>query len=64
MLDGGERLAGAAAHRLGGAVRRAQLGVLGLERGQLPLQRVVLGVADLGKVLPVIERIVAADLAA
>ncbi len=64
MLDGGESLPGTAAHRLGGAVRRDQLGVLGLERLQLPLQRVVLRVADLGTVLPVIERVVAADLAA
>ena len=33
---------------LGGRVRRAQLGVLGLDRAQLVEQRVVLVVADLG----------------
>jgi hypothetical protein len=64
MLDGGEGLAAARAHRAGGAVGRDELGVRLLEGEELALQRVVLGVRDLRSVLGVIEVVVTLDLTA
>jgi hypothetical protein len=55
-------LGGLLPHALGGAVGRDQVGVLRLERAQLALERVVLLVPDLGRVLLVVELLVPADL--
>ena len=57
---GGPRAADALRRR----VRRAQLGMLGLERDELAEQRVVLGVADGRRVVDVIALVVLGDLGA
>ena len=51
-----------AADALGRRIRRAQLGMLRLQRLQLAEQRVVLRVGDLRRVLHVVEPVVALDL--
>ena len=64
VLDLDELAARLAAHPLRRRVRRDQVGVLGLEPGQLPVQRVVLGVGELRSVEDVVEVLVPADLPA
>ena len=58
MLDGLEGVDGRPRHPLGGAVRGDQVGELGLERLELPHERVVLRVRDLGTRLHVVEIVV------
>lgn len=57
-----EGLGGLLPHTLGGAVGGDEVGVLRLELAQLPLERVVLLVADLRRVPLVVELLVPADL--
>jgi hypothetical protein len=55
-------LGGLFADSLGGAVRGDQVRMFGLQQPQLPLELVVLLVADLRPVLDVVEPLVPADL--
>ena len=64
MLDGGEAPQRLAADSLGRAVRRHQLGVLGLELRQAAHHAVVFAVADLGLGLDIIQVIMPVQLGA
>ncbi len=64
MLDGLEYVGRRARDALGGALRRDEVGELGLEVAQFAHQRVVLGVGDLGPGLGVIQIVVVVDLLA
>jgi hypothetical protein len=64
VLESRELLRWALAHALRGAVRRDQVGVLGLQVAQLTLEAVVFLVRDLRRVQDVIEVLVAPDLLA
>jgi hypothetical protein len=64
VLEGGELLRGPLAHALRGAVGRDEVGVLGLEVPELPLQAVVVLVGDLRRVQDVVEALVPPDLLA
>jgi hypothetical protein len=63
VADGDEPLGGRGAHPLGGRVRAPELGVLPLEIDQLAQQLIELGVADLRRILDVIEAQMALHLA-
>ncbi len=62
VLDRREQLVTRSSRPLGGALGRDQLGMRGLQLDQLAPEPVVLGVADLGSVLGVVEIVVAVDL--
>ena len=61
MLDGRELVERAAADALRRRIRRAQVGMLGLDVAQLVQQRVVVGVRDLGVVEDVVAVVVVLD---
>jgi hypothetical protein len=64
VLDGGEAIARRGAHALRRRIRRAQLRVLLLQLRELLEEAIVVGVADLGRRLVVVEAVVPLDRAA